>query len=1052
MPPLPVNHQITPAEQLALSDQDVHLLYQIVTRAERHPGVDRHTFRALFREYHAVLSENGIEPELDQICLRFLFLLGKHLRGESLYTRFESLLLHMGIQISTDPTIHGNGLSYIEPESKMEADFEPYEPQQLPNGTSVHKRRQRRASFNSMYDAPTETTHHSIPRPPSRSSVSRLNLETGGVAAQPRRRRVSLSGAEDINSFYPNSELPRVNGSHNAHPEQYLPGDAGHRFTEYEQLAYHQQRVPDYDEEFAVESDISDHHIPKAPLPSELFYHPSLTSLLQDASVFNWYRERKIARHLLIQWLEQTRQRQQFVEAMLQVAVNRDRGTLLRQAFDEWRSGLEQKRREANTERFFKHLEARAVRARDLYLLTKAFTHWAKVTSDEIEKTNAARRHILGIKYFNAWKEVTAVNELKIQRLTVKRPFVSWSSRLEQIQKNEAIADQFYHASLIKRTYWRWFWSFCYRRAPQRAEQRLKKRSLISWLRAFRTHRERDNEIDFKRKHELLHSALQIWSLKARSVAAAQQSADNWRLDRLVRDSFIEWRIQHNLGAATARVTKMINTRIVRFSFDIWTYKAYMERLARDSDRQRVMYNAWTIWNDKLRCRALSMRIDARIMIQALYKWVLMERLRFMSRVRERRLKSTMLTKLMDNSSVLYTELLRREGELRDHRKRDLSQTIFHHWREKLALQRQRERIALAFYAPRVEHEALIHWNSRRDHLVKLETWAKNARYFFLTTTSLKRWRAIAQQASKKRKQDAYAAIRRRVKINLVSEALATWRSRLSAAADLDSRATEVYQQKLSKKAADHFDRWHSETMSRLKQISDADVFYNRQLTYNHLSHWVGFCRSYQAQEEKAARFLEIHVSSVALAHLKKLSLRVFQIRTDYEKADAANDRILRKHLRNMLYHWSQRARGPGTIRQNATRHVTTPAPHYGSQFYDGADDWHNPESTLRISDLGPDADLTSHTPATPGYLASPSKRAARARSLYEISTTPATPAITPFAVRLMAAREAPRSLPGRKILYARSPLATSVRFAIDEESEPESPTEGRSTNSRKPS
>ncbi|WEW54932.1 hypothetical protein PRK78_000359 [Emydomyces testavorans] len=1039
MPPVPINHEITSPEQLALSDRDVHILYQIVTRAEQHPDVNTHTFRALFGEYHAVLSENGIESEADQICLRFLFLLGKHLRGESLYMRFESLLFQMGIQIFTDPTTNGNGLSYVDPESKTEADFDPRESHSRPNGTSAHKRRQRRASFNSMYDAPTENTHLSLNRPPSRSSVSRLDIETGFVAAPRNKRRASLSAVEDTDLSLQSSRLPKT-------------GNAMRFLNEHEEPVRQQQHLSDYDEESALEPDPSEHHVPKLSVPPEMLYQPSLSTLLADSSVFNAYRERRIARHLLTQWREQTRRRQQSVEAMYQVAVNRDTITLLRQAFDGWRSALEQKRQEAKTERFFKHLKARAVRARDLYLLTKAFTHWAQVASDEIERTNAARRHILGVKYFNAWREITAVNELKIQRLTVKRPFTVWTGRFEQIRCHEVKADDLYCENLVRRMYWRWFWSFCDRRAPQRAEYRLKERSLISWLRAFRNHRERDHEIDSQRKQALLRSMLQKWSQKAQSVVKAQQKADKWRLDRLLRENFTEWRVQHSLGAASAKVTGMMNTRILRFSFDTWAYKAYMERLARDVNRQRLMRNAWTIWNDKLRCRALGMRIDARIIMQSLYKWVLMARLRFMIRIRERRLKSTMLSKLMDNSSVLYTELLHREEEFRNYKKREFTRTLFHHWRKKVVVQAQRERIALAFYAPRVEHDALSHWKAGRAHLLKLESWSKNARYFFLMMKTLKRWRAVVQQSLKKRKQDAYATVRRKVKINLVSEVLSTWRSRLITVAQLEQQATEVYQQKLFKIATDLFDRWHLETTSRLKQVSDADVFYNRQLTYNHLSHWIGSCRSHQAQEERASRFLELHVSAVALVQLRKLSLRVFQIRTDYEKADAANDRILRKHFRNMLHHWNGTARALRATKEGAAaQDITTPGPRYEPQMYDDPDEWQNPESTLRISDLGPDHDFTSHTPGpTPGYLTSPSKRAARARSLYQISTTPATPAITPFAVRLMAARDAPRSLPGRKALYARSPLATTVRFAIDEEPEPESPTEGRSTNSRK--
>ncbi|KAI1913003.1 hypothetical protein LOZ61_002980 [Ophidiomyces ophidiicola] len=1046
MPPVPINNDLEVAEQLALSDQDVQLLYQIVTRAELYPDVETHTFRALFREYHTVLSENNIEPETDQICLRFLFLLGKHRRGDTLYTRFESLLLQMGIQLLTDPTTNANGLSYMELENRTEAN-DTRELPVRPNGTGINRRRQRRASFNSIYDAPTDTTHWSIPRPPSRSSLSRLDIDNSNIAAVRPKRRASFSGVDDRGSllleFEP--ELHRPRGSNDRYPSDYnnvFPLELDLRLP-----GLQQQQMAAYDDGFATDSDQFEYQSPQLKVPPELFYQPSLSNLLMDASIFNSYRERKIARHLLVSWHEQARRRQQAVQAMYRVAINRDRATLLRQGLEEWRLACEEKQLEARTDRFFKHLEARAVRARNLYLLTKAFTHWAQVASDEIERTNAARKRIIGIKYLNAWKEITAVTELKIQRLTLKMPFGFWTSKIKQLQLNETRASEFYRDHLIRRMYWHWYWSFCYNRAPQRADHRLKQRSLISWLRAFRTHGEQDAEIDSKRKQMLLRSVLDKWSQRTRSITTSQQTAHSWHLERVVRFNFTEWRVQHRLGAVTTRVSQVINNRLVRSAFSTWSYQAYMQRLAHDMNYQRLIRNAWTTWNDKLRCRALSMRADARVVMQSLYKWVLIERLHFMVRIRERRLKSTALTTLLNNSSVLYTQLLRSEEEFRIHRKKEISCNILHIWRKKLFIQRQREHVALTFYAPRVEQEALEHWKNRKDHHAKLETWAKNARYFFLMTKTLKQWRAVAQQASKKRKQDAYVTVRRKLKVNLVCDALATWRSRLISVSDMEQRAMETYQRKLFEKAIHLFDQWRSSTVSRLKQVEDADVYYNRQLTYNNLGSWVGSSRLYQTQEEKAARFLELHVSAVALVQLKKLSLRVFQVKTDYEKADAANDRILRKHLRNMLFHWTQRSRTLRTTKEDV-EHITTPGSRYDAQFFDENEQWENPESTLRISDLGVEHDPVSHTPVpTPGYLTSPSKRAARARSLYQISTTPATPAITPFAVRLMAARDPPRSLPGRRTLYAKSPLATSVRFAIEEESEPESPTDGRSTN-----
>lgn len=88
---------------------------------------------------------------------------------------------------------------------------------------------------------------------------------------------------------------------------------------------------------------------------------------------------------------------------------------------------------------------------------------------------------------------------------------------------------------------------------------------------------------------------------------------------------------------------------------------------------------------------------------------------------------------------------------------------------------------------------------------------------------------------------------------------------------------------------------------------------------------------------------------------------------------------------------------------------------------------------------------------ATPNYMTSPSKRAARARALAQMSTTPATPLHTPFASRLLRAEaSAPRTASSRRPQTGRrSFTGTSVRF-VDEEL-PESPTDGRRSANRRP-
>ncbi|KAK2738327.1 hypothetical protein FQN57_007087 [Myotisia sp. PD_48] len=1052
MPRNPRHRDIGSLEHLALSDQDVELLHQIITRAETHRDVGRLPFRAIFAEYDAVLAEYGIDSGKDQKYLPFLFQIGdKTLRNHDLYTRFEILLAHLNIRLDYgDDT---EAFSLLEPDAirhyHNEDDIE--NSLSRKNGAPRGRQQQRRASFNSMYDVTLDLSQKIKHRPSSRSSVSRLDIGASALDASIQSSEHAHSQdhyGRHVNGFVDTNanNWDSTNGVGRSHDDRDPPAllGAGGRYHEIDAAASSHFEEEQQESESSSSGD-SNEAIVKPANAFPLLYQPSISDLLRDSSVFNMYRQRKAIKPILEQWLQKCIQQRETLGSMDKIAVNNDAKTLLRQALDIWRSALQQKRQVAQTERFFKHLEERAARARDLYLLTKAFTHWSQVTSEELKKSSAAREHVLCIKYFNAWREITAVNELKAQRFVIKRHFNLCNARYQNIAENEASASQFYQKKLATRTLGRLFFEFCDRRAPRWNEVRLKQRSLISWLRALRTQRELDLEMDSEQKRTQLQWAFQALLQRHHVVSGALGQAKRTWKTNVTSKYFTQWHIYWKCKDPYAKASSMVNTRLVRSLFDTWILRTRMERRARDVDRHRVMRNAWTVWNDRLRCQALASKTDERLVMQALYKWILMERLSLVNRIRQQRLKSKTLNNLVKNSEGLYTTLLYKEEEFRIDGNRKSMRSIFSYWRDQLGTQVQRERGARAFYAPRVQQDSFDCLKRRWQHSKLLEGWAKDARYFFLAKKSLNYWRNATKDQSKSRRLEAYSRIRRKIKMNLASNVLSTWHSRTVTIRDSDHEALEVYGSKLIREGTNLFHQWHEKTTQRSKNLEDAQIYFNRQLVYNHLTHWVAVQRKFQSYEEKATSFFEIHVSGVAIAQMRKLSLRLFEIESRLDNAGALYERNTRKHFRNMLHHWRKKARQ--TQELNFPTALATPANSHDFQPFDGIDD----AQGLGITPDGKyepirQPNFTSHTPiSTPGYLSSPSKRASRAVALFQASTTPATPLPTSFPSRLWASSETrmlKSAYSSRKGGHKRNSMSANVRFAIEEE--PESPTEGR--------
>ncbi|KAI2686589.1 hypothetical protein DTO012A7_3370 [Penicillium roqueforti] len=1093
MPPISSQRQAVTEEISSLSDDDVGFLYQVIAAAETKPEADRLPFRALFEAYDEVVGEHGVNADPGHACLRFLFKMGsKDVRGETLFDKFENALQQMGIviEIGEDGSTNLNETYDYDQYTVDVTHSQTVDRDHSPITNGVPPTPKRRASFNTTYDIGEDPTQRSlINRPSSRSSMSRLEI------GKPQFSKPKLSPTSRHNSEPSKSPdrtqlisqfldvgrrlLSRFDGTENKHgvtEETFLTNgviarsavarDRSKRMTE----APRPRRSPSYDSSGSSESKEVQSIMSQSPehdsfdkeeVPPEFIYRPQLSDLLRDASTFNMYRQRSICRRILTQWLKKAFQARQTRQTRETLAVNYDRGLLLRQAFDPWRAVIQDKRHSARTDRFFKHLEARASRARDLYLMTKAFSHWAQLTSEEVARTSAARRHVLGVKYFNAWREITAVNELKAQRFALRRPFNAWRKKIQDLKAAKTQAIIVRNTKIQKASFWDWWWCFCDRRVLEVSDYRLKRRSLLSWLRNLRTNRELDHEIDLHNRQSSLKSIFQIWSHRSKSIALADQEVQASRRQHDLRETFDEWRIQSRLAPAASRVSGMVNTRILRNALSQWIGKAEMFRQAEEVDRRRIQHNSWVSWNDTLRCLALRARIDERVKSEAMYKWVLMERFELMRRIREQRIKREVFSRFVTNTRDTYTRLLSHAEAYETHQTENLVRSKFAIWRDQMQLQREREYVASEFYAPRLAAESLAIWRSKHNQVVKMEGWAQDARFYFLMKKSMKQWHQAKVDSGKKRRQESYAKVRRRIKVNLASRALAVWSSKTRVIMEMEQKAGDIDREKLLADASAIFVQWHDKTTMRLQDCQNADRSYFHQLAFEQMMRMSEAFIIRREMEDQAENVHRLHVLRLAAASLRKLSLRIFQIGSSAETAEAMRERNLRKHSRNMFRDWLDKAQMKLEARDSAGPSFT-PARMSTFGNGDGAgsaifDPWYQDqaETPFKISDFTATSQTTFHDPisasplATPNYT-SPSKRAARALALAQMSTTPATPLRTPFASRLLRAgtttalsTSSKRPRTGRQ-----SSVGNSVRF-VDEEP-PESPTDGRRSATRR--
>ena len=1008
----------------------MELLHQIVLRAQQRHDVQKRPKRALFEAYKAIFAEHGLDTRQDRACLRIVLQLGEpQIPGPLLYDKFEFVLRQMGVSLAfgdDDPATYNDQ----EGVQRLYSEDETTEREAL---SQVSPRRpRRRASFSSLHDITTEQIRQARPRRLSRASESRLHDERAPLSKQHNKTRSRDTLLEQKRSgqlrFSLRSPSPGRHGMNHIyndrmhlHQNQSRKDRTSRSDLEGRPYSRPVQHKLSINNEFEFS--------PREPYPQDLFYRPSTSDLNRDAEAFEDMRLRTVQRNLLTRWVRLTREHREQVRVLELQAVTKDFLTLKRQALDFWRTAHDQRRQQIREDRFFEHLHSRAGRAYDLYLLTKSFTHWIQITADAVARTNAARQQFLSTKYFNAWYQLTVTNELKAGRQVLKAPYNLLRKRAAQYYNDQINALEVYHANLTKYVFWRWFREWCDRAAPRYREQQLQRRTFSKWLHRLREIRSCEDGVQLKFLRCSLQRLFRSWATQARVDIAGYHQADAFRRSLLAKRPLAQWSAETRLKPMEHKVSRMRDWRIARSKFSIWQLRTRMVFRADAVSTMRNLQNAYTAWNEQLRSQALAARIDERIVAETLYKWVIAQRFALMKRISEQHRKQTALRTFLVNIRAKSKELSFKEEQLGSARNSQLLGSTRSSWRQQTAAIKTRLEIALDFYNPKLKQDTMAAICLKLKEAEYLRIRAQDARFYFLMTKSIAKWRVASGERKKIRERAAHAKMRRKCKMNLARNILHAWLLKQRIGLATYKKGQTVYQDKIQALQRVLFRGWQTTTSRRRQDALEVSTRFDDRLLDHSLGLLIDFSRHLYSMQSRAEQFYHLKVSEICSAQLRRFSMRAFEIRRREQDADAMHDRHWTKHVRNMVRHWASRSQDSiykdfvGNARDEkpqereptdagyATASNEDPAP--SSNWNElgttrRAEEWTAFDTDLlEASEWTPPLDdepLATLTPMpAPGYLNTPSKRAARAKALANLSTTPATPLRTPFATRLRA-------------------------------------------------
>ncbi|KAL8810498.1 MAG: hypothetical protein Q9200_002532 [Gallowayella weberi] len=1064
MPPAspPPDQRHTADDLSPLSDEDVGILYQIITAAERDSNVEAHPFRAIFTSYDTVLAQHGLNPDHDQIYLRFLLRLGGNRRtAETLYDSFEALLAELGIQIeinleqeeiqdvtrSVDATARSSPQlrtrSQTGSESEIRSGRASSHTVADQRGDIGTEARVRSSSHASMAGAQGDQVARAKDRPSTRASTrpserTQHQQFASQPAHQPPRGRLTAtefaSNLQHVQRRHASASATRTSSyfDRNILPHHLRTRSNQHHSTQGREdfsLTGHNHQYLSHDLEQSTDGHGCGNHFSEDQSQAyqidgrELFYQPTEAQLLRDADSFQQFRVLALTRKALSRWRVAALDSQNRNGRMDDIAQNFDFGILLRQSFDQWRGTFQLRMQAIATERYFAQLQQRAQRARDLYLMTKAFTHWQQITKDRIKRAVQARRHVLSIKYFNAWLELTVVNHRKVQ-LQGQRKFCDiWHRRYQTSIKTNQTASLARRQNLIKTAYWRWFWAFCERRAPQWKARRLQTTVFNHWSILTQRNLYREYEVIVRKDEAVKKASFLQWLQQARSALSNGKAAETFHRQKITARSILACQRALKFAPLIRQVANMTDWRVAGSTFTLLVNRVRTEHQAKKINQLRALRNAWTTWNDTLRWQTLEARIDDRVLVQALYRWVLAERCVLLQRLREQRCMHRCLRSLVSQCHARMTTQTAVLDDFEKKRRTRAAKMVIKCWRQAVDSCKENANVALEFEAPRIGQEAIFTWTEKMNHFRKIDKWADDASYYFRTMRFLKHWRVAAAEAKRRRYREAYAQVRRQNKMRIASNCLQIWRVRTQAIIDMQEQAQSNDQRQLVQYGISLFDHWRTRHGFLVERQGQVALESDRRFAHKQLDNWMARYRN-QAQFKELARVhAGLRISNMAFGWLHKLHLQVIELKGRENNAESLRRWYVKRHFHNLFWQWREElamkvaekhakkqdgfAQRPA-FTARAQRMEPRPDAEGEDEAAGRAEDWPEYDKDFDLGDWIPALEVQAGSTPVPGYLSTPSKRAARARFMAGMSTTPAgEPARTPSTLRM-------RTQPGR--------------------------------------
>lgn len=1005
-----------------LTATDVQFLHEVVAHAQDLlpdlPERERVPTSALFTAYYALLPNVGIDADHDSRYARILFKIGGTRSPGSLFEKFETVLSQMGIDLEFiqefDEDVQEHvAHKHMDESLSLQIESSPQDKAVL----RPHGGRQRRNSEGSVRN----TGKYSSTLQDDRSLFQSAHEQSGsGITSATRPISASFTDGIADHDIYEIGQGIQDLGQTRDVRQRLTPDDPDYGLLFRSGLSHESMRIrhqspplSEYDskttstwhgsnEEDAALASLAQTAPTSKAADSEMDFVPVTNHypealIDKKASLVDKYRANNLLKYALTQWRKSTVRIQEDGQNLELLATHQDKQVLVRQAFDSWQSKVRTGQQAIETESFFAHLELRADRARDYMILSKAYLHWAASAYDESLRTSVARRHILRMRYFEAWRGLTAINELKVRRQVLRKFFTVWYNRYNFNSADATNVLAIFEGNLAYRVFSIWLRMLQQREAVAWCARRIKHENFTNWTRAT-YHVELNKALALHHGHRKVKTtALRAWIAENLKYGRNRVEANEHRKYTVGYKILRQFGLEYSLSSPAHRLNALVALRLKRNIVAIWLERARQERLATVIDHTKIKREAWVSWNNKFRCCIINAHKDRRLLRQGFRAWMLLERATLSDRLLNRRLAQNSLHLMLTKSQVLVHNDTGSLYIINKFARKNLSTKALLAWHVQSQLRAQQQIAAFDFNSPRLLRDCLARWMASTKQNMQMLKWARDGEFYFLASKTLKLWKDATIKSKREKRRTAYVDVRRKNKSNLATSIILLWRRRTDVVVDIDRLAADSIHNKTMVFGASTVTRWRS----CVKDIRELESMSKDTQIKKHLDKLrTSFSARQDLEGEAAAVFSEQNLS----LGIKLWTRAALHLRASKHFYSELRQKYSRKTVRKIFLHWRQRTSDNMSLSALERQSMAFGYNKATLGPTERAEGWSEFEVDPGFNEWARKSDNDSPASIIPGYLSTPSRRISRARAFGGLpSTTPVALLSTPFEKQLRA-------------------------------------------------